>query len=138
MTAWNRAGGHGWALFSCSVALETKHDCGALASGLTDIAGQFISVTQLCPPLCYPWTVARQASLSITSSQRLLKLMSIELVMPYYHLMLCGPLLLLPSTFPSISIFTNDSVFTSGGQSIGASASPSVLPKIFRTYFLYD
>ena len=53
MTAWNRTGGHGWALFSSSVALEAKHDCDAPASGLTDIAGQSSSITQLCPILCY-------------------------------------------------------------------------------------
>ena len=53
-----------------------------------------------------PWTAARQASLSITNSQRLLKLMSIELVMPSNHLILCCPLLLPPSIFPSIRVFS--------------------------------
>ena len=57
------------------------------------------------------WTAARQASLSITNSQSLLKLMSIELVMPSNHLILCRPLLLLPSIFPSIRVFSNESVF---------------------------
>ena len=57
-----------------------------------------------------PWTVARQASLSITMSQRLLKLMSIESVMPSNHLILCCPLLLLPSIFPNIRVFSNESV----------------------------
>ena len=57
-----------------------------------------------------PWTAARQASLSITNSQSLPKLMSIELVMPSSHLILCRPLLLLPSIFPSIRIFSNESV----------------------------
>ena len=57
-----------------------------------------------------PWTTARQALLSITSSQSLLKLMSIESVMPSNHLILCRPLLLLPSIFPSIRIFSNESV----------------------------
>ena len=52
-----------------------------------------------------PWTAARQPSLSITKSQSLLKLMSIELVMPPYHIILCHPLLLLPSIFPSIRVF---------------------------------
>ena len=56
-----------------------------------------------------PWTAARQASLSITNSQSLLKLMSIELVMPSNHLILCRPLLLLPSIFPSIRVFSNES-----------------------------
>ena len=57
-----------------------------------------------------PWTAARQASLSITISQSLLKLMSIESVMPSNHLILCHPLLLLPSIFPSIRVFSNESV----------------------------
>ena len=56
-----------------------------------------------------PWTSARQASLSITNSWRSLKLMSIELVMPSNHLILCHPLLLLPSIFPSIRVFSNES-----------------------------
>ena len=57
-----------------------------------------------------PRTVAYQASLSITNSQSLLRLMSIELVMPSNHLILCHPLLLLPSIFPSIRVFSNESV----------------------------
>ena len=57
-----------------------------------------------------PWTAACQASLSITNSWRLLKLMSIESVMPSNHLILCHPLLLLPSIFPSIRVFPNESV----------------------------
>ena len=57
-----------------------------------------------------PWTAAHQASLSITNSQRLLKLMPIESMMPSNHLMLCCLLLLLPSIFPSIGVFSNESV----------------------------
>ena len=57
-----------------------------------------------------PWTATRQASLSITNSWSLLKLMSIELVMPTNHLILCHLLLLLPSNFPSIRVFSNESV----------------------------
>ena len=57
-----------------------------------------------------PWSAAHQASLSITNSQSLLKLMSIESVMPSNHLMLCRPLLLLPSVFPSIRVFSDESV----------------------------
>ena len=56
-----------------------------------------------------PWTAARQASLSITNSWNLLKLMSIESVMPSNHLILCRPLLLLPSIFPSIRVFSIES-----------------------------
>ena len=69
---------------------------------------QFISVTS--NSFETPWTVAHEASLSITNSQSLLKLMSIKSVMPSNHLILCHPLLLLPSIFPSISIFSNESV----------------------------
>ena len=57
-----------------------------------------------------PWTAAHQASLSITNSRSLPKPMSIELVMPSNHLILCHPLLLLPSIFPSITVFSNESV----------------------------
>ena len=57
-----------------------------------------------------PWTAAHQASLSITNSQSLLKLKSVESVMPSNHLILCSPLLFLPSIFPSIRVFSNESV----------------------------
>ena len=76
-----------------------------------------------------PWTAAHQASLSITNSQSLLKLMSIEPVMPSNHLILCRPLLLPPSVFPSIKSFQMSQFFPSGGENIGVSASASVLPK---------
>ena len=67
---------------------------------------QLLSHVQL---FATPWTAARQASLSITNSQSLLKLMSIELVMPSNHLVFCCSLLLLPSIFPSIRVFSNES-----------------------------
>ena len=70
----------------------------------------FSSVAQSCPTLCDPWTATRQASLSITNSCSLLKLMSIESVMPSNHLILCSPLLLLPSIFPGIGVFSNELV----------------------------
>ena len=68
---------------------------------------QSLSCVQL---FATPWTAARQASLSITNSQTLLKLMSIRSVMPPNHLILCCPLLLLPSIFPSIRVFSSESV----------------------------
>ena len=68
---------------------------------------QFLSCVWL---FVTPWTAACQASLSFTNSQSLLKLMSIESVMPSDHLILCYPLLLLPSVFPSIRVFSNESV----------------------------
>ena len=58
-----------------------------------------------------PWTTAHQASLSFTNSRSLPKLMSIESVMPSNHLILCRPLLVLPSVFPSIKVFSNESAF---------------------------
>ena len=74
--------------------------------------GEFSSIQLLSGVWLFvtPWTAACQASLSITNSQSLLKLMSIELVMPSNHLILCHPLLLLPSIFPSIRGFSNESV----------------------------
>ena len=75
-----------------------------------------------------PWTAARQASLSTVNSQGLLKLMSIELVMPSKHLILCPPLLLPPSIFPNIRVFSNESFLHTSGQSTGVSASASDLP----------
>ena len=74
-----------------------------------DSSVQF-SLSVLSDSLQPPWTAAHQASLSITNSQRLLKLMSIESVMPSNHLILCHPLLLLPSIFPSIKVISNESV----------------------------
>ena len=67
---------------------------------------QFLSCVQL---FVTPWTAACQVSLSISNSQSLLKFMSIESVMPSNHLILCHPLLLLPSLFPSIRVFSNES-----------------------------
>ena len=72
-------------------------------------------------------TAACQASLSFTISWSLLKLMSIESMMPSKHLILCVPLLLLLQSFPASGSFPVNGLFTSGGQSIGASASASVL-----------
>ena len=74
-----------------------------------------------------PWTAACQASLSITNSWSLLKLMSTELVMPSNHLILCLPLLLQPQSFPASGSFQMSRFFTSGGQSIGVLVSTSVL-----------
>ena len=89
------------------------------------------------------WTAACQASLSITNSRSLLKLVSIESVMPSNHLILCCPLLLLPSIFPSIRVFSNESYqvthrsgdFTSGGQIIEVSASASVFPMNIQDWY---
>ena len=71
---------------------------------------QFSSVTQSCPILCNPMDATHQAFLSIANSQSLFKLMSIELVMLSNHLILSHPLLLPPSIFPSIRVFSSESV----------------------------
>ena len=82
-----------------------------------------------------PWTAARQASLSIINTRSLLKLMSIESVMPSNQLILCRPLLLLLSIFPCIRVFSNESALLIDGQSIGVSASASVLPVNIQDWF---
>ena len=73
------------------------------------ISVQFSSVAQSCPIFVTPWTAAHQASLSITNSWSPPKLMTIESVMPSNHLIPCRSLLLLPSIFPSIRVFSNES-----------------------------
>ena len=89
----------------------------------------YISVRFSCVWLFeIPWTAARQASLSITNSQSLTKLMSIKSVMPTNYLVLCRPLLLPPSIFPSIRVFSNESVLRIRGPkywSFSFSISPS-------------
>ena len=91
---------------------------------------QFSSVQSLSRVRLFatPWIAARQASLSITNSRSSLRLMSVESVMPSSHLILCRPLLLLPSIPPSIRVFSMSQLFASGGHSTGVSASTSILP----------
>ena len=99
---------------------------------------QFSSVQSLSCVWLFetPWTSACQVSLSITNSWRLLKLMSIELVMSSYHLFLYCPLLLLPSIFPSIRDFSNESVLRiRWPKSIGVSTLASVLPMNIQDWF---
>ena len=86
-----------------SASLERTIDCKCL-EGISSV--QLLSHV---PLFAIPWTAARQASLSITNSWSLLKLMSIASVMPSNHLILCCPLLLPPSIFPSIRVFSNES-----------------------------
>ena len=92
------------------------------------------SVAKPCPTLCDPMNCNTPAFLSIVS-QSLLKLMSIESVMPSNHLILCRPLLLLPSSFPASGSYPISQLFTSGGQIIGASASAPVLPVNIQGWF---
>ena len=92
------------------------------------------------PPSCVrlfvtPWSAACQASLSFTISWSLLKLMFIESVMLSNHLVLCHPLLLMPSIFPSIRVFSNELALCIRWPKIGASASTSVLPMNIQGWF---
>ena len=103
----------------------------------SNLASPFSSISQLVSSvqsLSYvqvfvtPWTAARQDSLSINNSRSLLKVISIESVIPSNHLILCHPLLLLPSIFPSIRVFSNESAPRSRWteyQSFSFSISPS-------------
>ena len=90
---------------------STSFACPALTGGFftTSTTWKFSSFQSLSHVWLFetPWTTAHQTSLSITNPQSLLKLMSIELVMPSNHLILCHPLLLLPSILPSIRLFSN-------------------------------
>ena len=88
------------------------------------ICSQFSSVTQSCPTLT-SWTAAHQASLSITNSWSLPKLIFTELVMPSDHLIFCCPLLLLPSIFPSIRVFSALHIWWPKYWSFSLSISPS-------------
>ena len=98
---------------------------------------QFSSVAQSCPTLCDPMEFCTP-SLPVHQLPELLRLMSLKLVMPSNLLILCCPLLLLPSVFPSIRVFSNEStlhLLASGGQCIGVSASASVLPMNIQNWF---
>ena len=95
-------------------------------------SGQLLSHVRL---FVTPWTAGCQASLSITNFWSLLKLMSIESVMPSNHLILCCLLLFLPSIFPSIRVFSNESALHIRWPNIGVSASTSVLPMNIQDWF---
>ena len=103
---------------------------GDRVSSLPELRDQFSSVQSLSCVWLFvtPWTAAHQTSMFITNSWSLLRLMSIESLMASNQLIFCHPPFLLPSIFPSIRIFSNESIFASGGQSTGVSASASVLP----------
>ena len=102
------------------------------------------TILQLCSvqslsriwPFATPWTIAHQAFLSITNSWSLLKLVSIELVMPSNHLIFCRSLLLSPTIFLSIRVFSNESVLHIKWPTIGVSALASVLPMNIQNWFL--
>ena len=95
-------------IFTCIILPNTRNN-----SIKQVVVQDSCSITQSCPDLC-------DSMSGITNSWRLFKLMSIKLVMSSNYLILCHPLLLLPSVFPRIRVFSNESVFASGGQSIVA------------------
>ena len=95
-------------------------------------------VAKLCLTLATPWTAAHQASLSFIVSQSLLKLTSIELVMPSNHLILCCLLLLLPSVFLSTGSFPMSQHFSSGGQRLELQHQYQSFQWIFRVNLIYD
>ena len=101
---------------------------------------QFNSVQSLSRVQLFatPWIAARQASLSITSSRSSLRLMSIESVMPPSHLILCRPLLLLPTIPPSIRVFSNEATLHMRWPNTGVSALSSFLPKNPRADLLQN
>ena len=101
---------------------------------------QFSSVQSLSHVQLFvtPWTAACQASLSITNSWSIPKLMSIELVMPSNHLILCHPLSSCPQSFPASRSFQVSQLFASGGQRTGVSASTSVLPMNTQDWSLLE
>ena len=96
------------------------------------VSVHFSSVAQSC---LTPGTAAYQAFLSITNSQSLLKFMSIESVMPSNHLILCRPLLFLPSILPSLRVFSNESFLLIRWPTYWSSASPPVLPVNIQDWF---
>ena len=102
---------------------------------LNVVAVQSLSHIRL---LATPCTAARQASPSGTISQSLLKLTSIESAMPSNHLILCRPFSSCPQSFPASESFPMSQLFSSGGQSTGASASASVIPMNSKVDFLWD
>jgi len=116
---------------TCETIMTTRKHCIPLWKTWEFSSVQFSRLVM--SDFATPWTAASQASLSITNSQTLLKLMSIESVMPSNHLILCRPLL--PSIFPRIRVFSNVLVFPIRWPSIGVSASASVLPMNIQDWF---
>ena len=112
---------------SCTEA-ENEHVCNTLQSVL------WLSHILLFET---PWTAARQASLSITNSRGLLRLMYIESVMPSNHLILCHPLSSCLQSFPASGSLPTSQFYASGGQSIGVSASASGLPVHIQAWLIF-
>ena len=95
------------------------------------------SLAQSCPTLCDPMDCSTLGSLFIINSQSLLKLMSIESVMPSNHLILCHPLLLSPSIFPSIRVFSNESALHIRWSKYWSFSYSIILPMNIQDWFLF-
>ena len=121
---WREEPGYGSGA-TALVMHSITHLCYKKASLVQFMSVQLLSHVQL---FAAPWTASRQTSLSVTNSRSSLKLISIESVMSSNHLIFCRPLLLPPSILPSIRVFSNESALSTRWQSIGASASTSILP----------
>ena len=126
-----------WWKFSFAVAPQTAKDTATehhkfLVKTAVVIVVQMLSHVWL---FVTPWAAAHQAPLFSIISWILLKFMSIELVMPSYHLILCCPLLLCLQSFPVLRCFLMNQLFTSGAQSPGVTASASVLPGNIQGWF---
>ena len=93
------------------------------------------SIAKSCPISCNAMTCSMPGFPTFIMSPSLLSILGIESVIPFNHLILCHPILLLASVFPRIRSFPVSLLFASGGQSIGASASPSVLPMNIQGWF---
>ena len=119
-----------WQAFVCVCVLKAFKDAFVCETNYFCHYSAFSSVQSFSRVWLFatPWTAAHQASLSFSISQSLLKLMSIELMMPSNHFILCRPLLLPLKSFPASGSFPMSQLLASVGQSIGVSASTSVLP----------
>ena len=113
-------------------------EAGGLTSGGRDTSDIVVQSLSHVWVFVTPWTAACQAFLSFTISRSLLKLMSIQSVMPSNHLILCRPLLLLPQSFPASGSFPMSRLFPSSGQSTGDSASASVLAVSIQGWFPFE
>ena len=113
---------------SDQITLKFKHSVQGLFPSPISLHFSSVQLLSRVQLFVTPWTTAQQASLSIIKFRSLPKLMSIEAVITFNRLILCCLLLLLPAIFPSIRVFSNESVLHISGQSIGVSASTSVLP----------
>ena len=117
----------------CVSSLEKCLDSSSLYEMAYSV--QFVQELSRVQLFATPWTAACQASLSKTNSWSLLRLMSIESMMPSKHLILCHPFLLPPTIFPALGSFPLSPFFTSGGQNIEVSVSASVLTMNIQDWF---